>query len=126
MKKTRYHHGCAVSQYSGSPTVFVVGGWDENNNILDTVEILNIQGRKEWIILNSRLPRPLHFLQVVPSHSSNFLVYAIGGQDENLVPRTEIYGLNLTDDWELVGNLAQKRAGLVSLNIVQNEISDCK
>ena len=125
MNKKRNLHGCAVSQYNGSPTVFVVGGLDENGNRLDTVEILNIQGRKEWIILNSRLPRPLYALQAVTSHSSKHIIYIIGGNGNDDY-RAEIYGLNRTLDWESVGNLSQKRSGHVSLNVEQNEIPNCK
>ena len=125
MNGVRYDHGCAVSQYNGSPTVFVVGGRDEWGSYLDTVEMLNIQERKEWIVLNSRLPRPVVSLQVVTSHSSKYFIYTIGGHG-NGDDRTEIYGLNQTFDWELVGNLAQKCYSHVSLNVEQNEIPDCK
>ena len=125
MKTVRYSHGCAVSQYNGSPSVFVVGGLDENDDRLDTVEMLSLQGRKEWIILNSRLPRPLYAPQAVTSHSSKYFIYVIGGygSDGN---RNEIYGLNQTHGWELVGNLARKRYHHVSLNLRRNEIPDCK
>ena len=125
MKKVRFHHGCAVSQYNGSSTVFVVGGIDENYNRLDTVEMLNIQGRKEWIILNSMLPIPLEGLQVVTSRSSKYYIYVIGGIEIAGSYRTEIYGLNQILEWELVGNLAHTRYHHVSLNVRRNEIPDC-
>ena len=125
MKTKRYGHGCAVSHYNGSPTVFVVGGRDEEGSYLGTVEMLNIQGRKEWIVLNSRLPHHLSGLQVVSSHSSKYFIYAIGGYGHGNY-RAEIYGLNKALGWELVGNLAQKRSYHVSLNVRRNEIPDCK
>ena len=126
MNKQRSLHGCAVSQYNGSPTVFVVGGLDENRNRLDTVEMFNIQGRKEWIIINSRLSIPLSGLQVVTSHSSKYYIYVIGGIEfGGNGYRTEIYGLNQILEWELVGNLAHKRYHHVSLNVRRNEIPDC-
>ena len=124
MKTIRSGHGCAVSEYNGSPTVFVVGGVGGNNR-LDTVEMLNIQRKKEWIILNSRLPHPLYRLQAVTSHSSKYFVYVIGGSG-NGGNRNEIYGLNRTLGWEQVGNLAHKRDSHVSLNLRRNEIPDCK
>ena len=124
MKKKRHSHGCAVSQYNGSPTVFVAGGIGENGIRLDTVEVLNIQGRKEWIILNSSLPHPLFSLQAVTSHSSKYFIYVIGGYG-NGGNRNEIYGLNRTLGWELVGNLANSRHGHVSLNVRKNEIPEC-
>ena len=101
-------------------------GLDENSVRLDTVEMLHIQGKKEWITLNSRLPYPLYGFQVVTSHSSKYYLYLVSGRRNGNDYRTEIYGLNRTLVWEMVGNLAQKRYCHVSLNVRKNEIPDCK
>ena len=122
MNEIRRWHGCTTTTSGNSKVVLVVGGYDENN-YLDTMEMYDPL-KNEWKLKSTRLPLPLYGLQVVNSHSLNYLAYAIGG-DGNVDYQTAIYGLSRTEKWELVGNLKQKRYIHASLNIKNNDFPGC-
>ena len=125
MNEIRLYHGCTTTIFGTSNVVLVVGG----NNIDDieqwnTMEMYHPM-KNEWTLHSSRLPLPLTDLQVVNSHSLNYIAYAIGGYS-NGEAQSAIYGLSRTEEWELVGNLEQKRNGHASLNIKNNDYPVCK
>ena len=114
MNEIRYSHGCTTTIFGNSKVVLVVGG------DLDTMEMYDPL-KNEWKLKSTRLPLPLSALQVVNSHSLNYLAYIIGGGG-NIGQEKTIYGLSKTVEWKLVGNLKQKRRYHSSLNIRANDI----
>ena len=128
MNKDRVWHGCTTTIIGTSKVVLVVGGY--NRGALNTMEMYNPL-KNEWTLHSTRLPLRLIHLQVVNSHSLNYLVYVIGGEgsdteEKRYEDHSAIYGLNKTEKWELVGNLQQKRHYHASLNIQNNDFLDCK
>ena len=121
MNQARYWHGCATTSYKGIKSVFAVGGYDENYNKLDSFEILNVKENK-WTSQSSKLPKKLYGLQVVPANSPQYLLYVVGGADENWNPQSEIYGLTKNLKWEKLGNLSIGRYSHASVSIKLEDI----
>ena len=122
MNEIRRWHGCTTTTSGNSKVVLVVGGNDGNKN-LDTMEMYDPL-KNEWKLHSTRLPLPLYGLQMINSHSLNYLAYVTGGY-ANGETQTAIYGLSRAEKWELVGNLKQKRYKNASLNIKSNEFQVC-
>ena len=122
MNEVRKDHGCAATIFGTSKVALVVGG-NNRNGFLDTMEMYD---SNEWTLHSTRLPLPRFYLQIVNSYSLNYLVYAIGGYGRPGDVQGEIYGLNKTEKWELVGNMKQKRYMHASLNIKSNDFPICK
>lgn len=122
MNYVRSRHGCTTTFFGNSKVVVVVGG---NNGYisLNTMEMYNPL-KNEWIFHSAKLPLALFGLQVVDSHSLNYFAYAIGGEAIT-GNQTAIYGLSRNENWELVGNLEQKRVYHASLIIKNNDIPVC-
>ena len=124
MKEKRRYHGCTTTIFGASKVVLVVGGY-RSGNTWDTMEMYHPL-KNEWTLHSTRLPLPLHGLQVVNSHSLNYFAYAIGGSQGGSGRQTAIYGLSRTENWELVGNLKQKHAFHASMTIKNNGFPVCK
>ena len=123
MNEFRSRHGCTTTIFGNSKVVIVVGGYD-GNEYLNTMEMYHPL-KNEWTLHSTRLPLPLAYLQVVHSISLNYVAYAIGGRG-NGSDQNAIYGLSRIEEWELVGNLEQKRQKHASLNINSNDFPVCK
>ena len=124
MKESRNGHGCTTTIFDNSKVVLVVGGNGIGNKILDTMEMYHLSNN-EWTLHSTRLPSPLVYHQVVNSHSLNYIAYVIGGYGTGGF-QNAIYGLSITEKWELVDNLNQKRGSHASLNIKFNDFLVCK
>ena len=123
MNEAREYHGCTTTTINGIKTVLVVGGHNNGYDV-NTMEVYD-PSKNEWTLHSSLLPTPLRLLQVVPSRSLKYSAYVIGGWG-NGHSQTAIYGLNRNQEWELVGNLKQKRNFHASLNLRKNDIPGCK
>ena len=121
MNQARYRHGCATTTTKGEQEIIVVGGQDENYNLLNTFEIFNPKENK-WTQHSSKLPTALYHLTVVHANSPEYLVYAIGGMDKNNKIQANIYGLRTNMEWTLVGNLMSKRSAHTSVNVPLDHI----
>ena len=121
MNQARVHHGCATTTTKGEQEIIVVGGTDENFNVLNTFEIFNPKENK-WTQHSSKIPTALRYLTVVHANSPEYLVYAIGGTDENRERQATIYGLRTNMEWTLVGNLSSKRWRHASVNVPLDHI----
>ena len=122
MKEAKYSHSCTTTVLGNSKVVLVAGGYDGDRN-LDTIEMYD-PFKNEWSFYSASLPLPLQGLQMVNSHSLNYLVYVIGGLSSD--EQKTIYGLSRTEKWKLVGNLNEKYRNHASLNIRKNDILSCK
>ena len=100
-----------------SKTIYVVGGIDENNNHLASMEIMKFTD-SEWKLSSTLLPIPLSGLQVVASKSFNHVIYAIGGYGNGDYQK-KIYALerNNNHEWKEIGSLKTKRAYHTTLNV---------
>ena len=123
MNEVRRYPRCTTTTINGLKIVLVVGGMG-NNGFLNTMEVYD-PSKNEWTLHSSLLPIPLFGLQVVPSRSLKYSAYVIGGYG-NGESQKAIYGLNKNQEWELVGNLKQKRNSHSSLNLLKDDIPGCK
>ena len=121
MKEVKHSHSCITTFLGSSKVVLVAGGYNGNEN-LDTVELYDPLKNK-WTLHSAKLPLPLQGLQMVNSHSLNYLVYVIGGFGNS--NQKTIYGFSRTEKWKLVGNLNEKYRSHASLNIRTNDILGC-
>lgn len=121
MNQARSFHGCATTTVNGEQQIIVAGGYDENDNTLDSVEKFNLKENR-WTLHSSKLPRAIVGLQLVHAHSPKYLVYAIGGTDKNGNKQATIYGLRKNMNWTLVGNLTSKRPFHASVNVLLDHI----
>ena len=123
MKEAKFCHSCTTTYLGNSKVVLVAGGYDGDRN-LDTIEMYD-PFKNEWSFYSASLPLPLQGLQMVNSHSLNYLAYVIGGfgDSEN---QKNIYGFSRTEQWKLVGNLNEKNRFHASLNIRTNNNLGCK
>ena len=124
MKEAKISHACTTTFLGNSKVVLVAGGYDGNRN-LDTMEMYD-PSKNKWTFHSARLPLPLQGLQMVNSHSLNYLAFVIGGFGNNWEEQKAIYGLSKTEKWILVGNLNQKYRNHASLNIRTNNNLTCK
>ena len=118
MNEKREGHGCVMSTYNGSDSVFVVGGRKGvgGNDDLNTMEIYNSK-QKKWVLQTSKLPFPLEGLQVIHATFPGYHVYVAGGDRRRLGTTSAIYGFTTNNEWKMIGNLTFKRYRHVSLNI---------
>ena len=123
MKQARATHGCAVANFKGSLTAFVVGGYNGDDN-LDSVEVLDLKD-DEWKTLQSKLPFPLTSLQVVTARSLKYHIYAVGGYGKQGHVAT-IYGLNTSVEWEHVDDLKHARLMHSTINMQLKDIPGCQ
>ena len=125
MNEVRLGHGCTTTFFNNSKIALVVGGNGlDLDTKLNTMEMY-VPWKDEWTLHSTRLPLSLCCLQVVKSHSLNYLMYVIGGRTE-LDSQKAVYGLTKSMKWELATNLTQKRFDHVSLNIGRKDAPDCK
>jgi len=124
MKQARAQHGCAVANFKGTLTAFVVGGYNDNDHYLDSVEVFNLKGY-EWKTLQSKLPFPLSSLQVVTARSLKYHIYAVGGYTKHR-PVATIYGLNTSVEWEHVDDLKHARSAHSTINMQLKDIPGCQ
>ena len=75
MNQKRYGHSCFYDDQTNS--VFVVGGYDDNRNILATTEQCNLD-TNQWISTPS-LPGPLSHSAGVASKSMEYIGFIAGG-----------------------------------------------
>ena len=124
MNQARRAHGCTVSSFKESLTVFVAGGYDVDDNDLDSVEVLNLKDGG-WKRMSSKLPFPLYSLKVVPARTLKYYVYAVGGTGNRGRVAT-IYGLNTSEEWEHVDDLKHARSEHSTINMQLKDIPGCK
>merc|ERR1712018_11843 len=94
MKKGRTGHGCATLHLGDKTFGLVAGGWD-GNEVQDSTEFVEFSTFHATWHYGPRLPRGLHGLTLVETTEG---VLAIGGWDEELNSRKEIYKLICPDD----------------------------
>ena len=114
LKQKRQNYDCTILE----GTVYVVGGRDENENFLSSIETLKLEDN-EWKFSSKELPTPLAYLQVVASHSLDHIIYLIGGKTRDCYTcyNKEIYGLRRNgEEWEKVGQLQIGRMNHVTVN----------
>ena len=59
----RYGHGCSSFTTGGEQVLLVTGGWDGDNSLLDSTEVL--RPYSDWqVITSARLPRPMSGVRV--------------------------------------------------------------
>ena len=124
MKQARSNHGCAVANFKGTLTAFVVGGYNGNDN-LDSVEVLDLKD-DEWKTLQSKLPFPLRDLQVVTARVLKYHIYAVGGYSMEKGRVATIYGLNTSEEWEHVDDLKHARSRHSTINMQLKDIPGCQ
>ena len=116
LKQKRQNFDCTISK----GTIYVVGGRDENETLLYSMETLKLED-DEWKISSKELPTPLAYHQVVASPSPDHIIYLIGGKTFDCYMfscyNKVIYGLKRNgEEWEEVGQLGIGRKNHATVN----------
>ena len=130
MKTKRIRHDCVLIEDSGSLTVYVTGGKDDNNsNDFDSIESLKLINtnisQNEWKLETTVLPMPLADFQMVRSNDKDILFYVVGGSS-NFDYQSKIYGLTKLKKWKEMGSLRAKRCRHQTLNLPLSYLKGCQ
>ena len=132
MKTKRIRHDCVLIEDSGSLTVYVAGGKDDNNsNDFDSIESLKLINtnisQNEWKLETTVLPMPLADFQMVRSNDKDILFYVVAGEVPNEeIYGSKIYGLTKLKKWKEMGSLRAKRCRHQTLNLPLSYLKGCQ
>ena len=134
MKTKRFSHECVLIEDTDIKTIYVAGGFDENDNLLDSIETLKLANaninQNEWKLEKIFLPMPLHSFQMVRSNDKNILFYVVGGdptkENMNQPYSKKIYGLTKLKSWEEMGSLREGRASHQTVNVPLSYLKGCQ
>jgi len=86
----RSHHACGLVEMEDKSKLLVVaGGYNDNYEALDTIEVLRMDSDNvgNWETLETRLPRPLNGFKM---ENVGEKLYIVGGKDDNNEANTEV------------------------------------
>ena len=129
MNKAREFHGCSLMRNAGKQYLIVAGGYDVNDKMMNSVELLEI-GSATWV-KGPALPEPMSEFEMVVSPDSTGVI-VIGGYDATSMRgfRNEVLEFKCESSvdscvWKTILTLKAQRGYFIAIPI-DREILKCQ